>query len=164
MASLPSPSGCNLGPNSKHWSVTRSGILTLLSHICDGRGSPSSDPARLIQCSASVGSKILCERFNVRGFLLIRHFHLFEYEVSWWNSSSQWVLKKWTWPISKDYRFFCIARNKCVRVVADADLNHTLRANPNTMRVYSVRPNGVFKSAFHIIERAFRSFSLSKYR
>ena len=31
------------------------------------------------------------------------HFHLFEYEVSRWTSSSQWVLKKWSWPISKDY-------------------------------------------------------------
>ena len=33
VASLSSPSGCNFGPNSKHWSVTRSGILTLLSHM-----------------------------------------------------------------------------------------------------------------------------------
>ena len=32
VASLTSPSGCNLGPNSKHPKVTQSAYLTLLSH------------------------------------------------------------------------------------------------------------------------------------
>ena len=48
----------------------------------DPNGSPSSDPARPIQCCASDGSKILCERWR-QLFENIHHaIPSFEYEMS----------------------------------------------------------------------------------
>ena len=50
--------------------------------ICDGHRTPSSDPPRPIQCSASDGSKILCEDPALFFELSIVQIHLFEYEMS----------------------------------------------------------------------------------